>query len=156
MRADVGSPAPSFTLDGTDGTEEGRRPYTLEEHRGAPLVLVFYPGDNTPVCTRQLNAYTAGIDEFAALGAQMLAISPQSVESHDEFSGRQGGFGFPLLADVDKAVGSAYGILGPLGFYRRSAFVVDAEGTVRYAHRAVAGLTFRPTSELLAAIRSAG
>ena len=92
------------------------------------MVLVFYPGDNTPVCTRQLNSYTADIDQFRAVEAQVLAISPQSVESHDGFSANQGGFAFPLLADVDKEVGEAYGILGPLGFYRRSVFVVDAEG----------------------------
>jgi peroxiredoxin Q/BCP len=60
-----------------------------------------------------------------------------------------------LLADTDKAVGESYGILGPLGFYRRSAFVIDGEGVVRYAHRAVAGLTFRSTEELVAAVRAA-
>ena len=85
----------------------------------------------------------------------MLAISPQSVESHEEFSADQGGFAFPLLADTDKEVGRAYGILGPLGFYRRSVFVVDAEGIVRYAHRAVAGLWFRPSDELVAAVAAA-
>ena len=84
----------------------------------------------------------------------MLAVSPQSVQSHDDFSCKQGGFAFPLLADTDKAVGEAYGILGPLGFYRRSAFVIDAEGIVRYAHRAVAGLTFRSTDELVAAVKA--
>ena len=101
------------------------------------------------MCTRQLNSYTEDIDSFTDAGAQVLAISPQSVTSHDDFSCKQGGFAFPLLADTDKAVGEAYGILGPLGFYRRSAFVIDAEGVVRYAHRAVAGLTFRSTEELV-------
>ena len=85
----------------------------------------------------------------------MLAISPQSVQSHDDFSCKQGGFAFPLLADTDKAVGEAYGILGPLGFYRRSAFVIDADGVVRYAHKAVAGLTFRSTEELVQAVKAA-
>ena len=85
------------------------------EYRGQVVVLVFYPGDNTPVCTRQLNAYTEDIDSFTEAGAQVLAISPQSVQSHDDFSCKQGGFAFPLLADTDKAVGEAYGILGPLG-----------------------------------------
>ncbi len=150
MAVEVGQPAPDFTLDGTEG------PMSLSDFRGRPVVLVFYPGDNTPVCTRQLNAYTTDIDQFRDLGAQLLAISPQSVASHDEFSCRQGGFGFPLLADTDKAVGEAYGVLGPLGFYRRSAFVVDGEGIVRYAHRAVAGLTFRSTRELVDAIGRAG
>lgn len=153
MAAVVGEPAPAFELDGTDGTDEGRRSYSLAEFRGKPVVVVFYPGDGTPVCTRQLNAYTRDIDAFQEVGAQVLAISPQSVDSHDTFSCNQGGFAFPLLADTDKAVGAEYGVLGPLGFYRRSAFVVDAEGVVRYAHRAVAGLTFRPTEELVAAVR---
>lgn len=148
----IGTPAPDFTLPGTDGTDEGRRDYTLSAHRGQPVVLAFYPGDNTPVCTRQLNAYTAEIDEFAAVGAQMLAISPQDVASHEAFAEEQGGFGFPLLADVDKAVGEAYGIIGPIGFYRRAVFVVDAEGMVAYSHRAIAGLTFRPTAELVEAV----
>lgn len=155
MTAEVGQPAPAFSLPGTDNTDEGRRDYALEDYRGQAVVLVFYPGDNTPVCTRQLNAYTDDIGAFREAGAQMLAISPQSVVSHDEFSCRQDGFGFPLLADTDKEVGAAYGILGPLGFYRRSVFVVDADGIVRYAHRAVAGLTFRPSKELVAAVRQA-
>lgn len=155
MSVSTGDAAPAFELPGTDNTEEGRRGYSLEEFRGKPVVLVFYPGDNTPVCTRQLNSYTEGIDAFEGVGAQVLAVSPQSVESHEGFSCKQGGFAFPLLADEDKAVGKAYGILGPLGFYRRSAFVIDGEGVVRYAHRAVAGLTFRPTDELVEAVKGA-
>jgi peroxiredoxin Q/BCP len=151
----VGRAAPDFTLPGTDGTPDGHRDYTLSEFKGRPVVLVFYPGDNTPVCTRQLNSYTADIDQFRSVEAQVLAISPQSIESHDGFSSDQGGFAFPLLADGDKAVGRAYGILGPVGFYRRSIFVVDGEGAVRYAHRAVAGLWFRPTDEVVEAVRSA-
>jgi len=146
----VGERAPDFTLPGTGG-----RDYSLAEHRGRPVVLVFYPGDHTPVCTKQLQTYRNDIGQFDALGAQVLAISPQSVESHEGFSAAHG-FPFPLLADTDKAVAEAYGILGPLGFYRRSVFVVDAEGVVRYVHRAVAGLTFRPTAELVAAVKRAG
>jgi thioredoxin-dependent peroxiredoxin len=153
--AAVGEPAPDFTLPGTDGTPEGHRHYSLSELRGRPVVLVFYPGDNTPVCTRQLNAYTADFGEFESLDAQILAISPQSVDSHDEFSRKQGGFAFPLLSDADKAVGRLYGILGPVGFYRRSVFVVDAGGVLRHAHRAVAGLWFRPASDLVEAVRAA-
>ena len=155
MPAEVGSAAPDFALDGTDDTDAGHRTYTLAEYRGQVVVLVFYPGDNTPVCTRQLNTYTEDLASFTDVGAQVLAISPQSVASHDEFSCKHGGFGFPLLADTDKAVGEAYGILGPLGFYRRSAFVVDPQGVIRYAHRAVAGLTYRSTNELVAAVRAA-
>jgi peroxiredoxin Q/BCP len=155
MAAEPGQPAPGFTLPGSDNTDAGRRDYALDDYRGQVVVLVFYPGDSTPVCTRQLNTYTEDIDSFTDLGAQVLAISPQSVASHDDFSCKQGGFGFPLLADTDKSVGEAYGILGPLGFYRRSVFVVDAEGIIRYAHRAVAGLTFRSTDELVRAVTAA-
>ncbi|MGE3619405.1 MAG: peroxiredoxin [Acidimicrobiia bacterium] len=155
MGVEVGAPAPEFSLPGTSGTVESRRTYALAEARGETLVLVFYPGDATPVCTRQLNAYSHDIERFGEVGATVWAISPQGLESHDEFSCAQGGFGFPLLADTDKAVGGAYGILGPLGFYRRSVFVVDPLGVVRYAHRAVAGLTYRSTDELVAAVRAA-
>ena len=151
----VGELAPDFSLEGTDGSPEGRRTYTLSEYRGRPVVLVFYPADNTPVCTRQLTTYTSEIGEFEGVGAQVLALSPQDTSSHEGFAEEQGGFAFPLLADTDKQVGEAYGILGPLGFYRRSVFVVDAEGRVAYSHRAVAGLTFRPTAELVAAIGTA-
>lgn len=151
MTVSVGDRAPELILPGTDGTAEGRRDYKLSEYRGQPVLLVFYPGDNTPVCTRQLTSYTEEIDAFREVGAQILAISPQSVESHDGFLDAQGGFAFPLLADEDRAVGREYGILGPVGFYRRSVFLVDAEGVVRYRHRAIAGLNFRPPEELVAA-----
>lgn len=152
MALDVGEPAPGFTLRGIDGATGEVGEYALDDYRGQPVVLVFYPGDNTPVCTRQLNRYTADIGEFSGVGAQVLALSPQDVESHAAFAEAQDGFGFPLLADVDKRVGQAYGVVGPVGFYRRSAFVVDARGIVRYAHRAIGGLTFRRTDELVAAV----
>ncbi len=74
----VGDKAPGFTLPGTGG-----RDYDLESYRGRNVVLVFYPGDNTPVCTAQLTSYTRDISQFSELGAQVLAISPQSVESHE-------------------------------------------------------------------------
>jgi thioredoxin-dependent peroxiredoxin len=148
----IGDPAPDFTLPGTDGTPDGHRDHTLSAYRGQTVVLAFYPGDNTAVCTRQLNTYTSEIDAFNGVDAQVLAISPQSIESHDGFIAVQGGFAFPLLSDGDKAVGRLYGIIGPVGFYRRSIFVVDPEGVVRHSHRAVAGLSFRPTDEIVAAI----
>jgi peroxiredoxin Q/BCP len=145
----VGDRAPDFSLPGTGGET-----YSLAQFRGQAVIIAFYPGDNTPVCTKQLNAYTDDIASFQGVGAQVLAISPQSVDSHEAFSTKQGGFAFPLLADTDKAVGDAYGIIGPLGFYRRSAFVIDGGGIIRYAHRAVAGLTYRATDELVAAVRA--
>lgn len=149
MAVGVGDVAPDFTLPGTGGTD-----YTLSSFRGAPVVLIFYPGDRTPVCTVQLRSYTTDYAEFDELGATILGISPQDVASHESFAAEEG-FAFPLLADTDKAVAAQYGTLGPLGFYRRSAFVIDAEGVVRYAHRAISGMTFRPTDELVEAIKAA-
>ena len=146
----VGDPAPDFELPGTGG-----RTYSLKEYRGKPVVLVFYPGDNTAVCTTQLNAYSSEVDRFADVGAQVLAVSPQDVDSHEQFSCKQGGFKFPLLADCDKEVGRAYSVVGHLGFYKRSVFVVDGEGVVRYAHRSAHGLTFKGTDELVEAVRAA-
>jgi thioredoxin-dependent peroxiredoxin len=152
MTLAVGARAPEFALPGTDGTPEGRRAYRLSEFAGLPVVLVFYPADNSPVCTVQLSTYTADIAQFDEVGAQVLAISPQSVGEHDAFARDEGGFAFPLLADEDKSVGEAYGILGPLGFYRRSVFVIDGEGVVRWAHRSTSGLTFRSVDELVDAL----
>ena len=142
----VGETAPDFTLPGTEG-----RSYSLSEYKGQPVVLVFYPADDTPVCTTQLSNYSSEIERFSGLGAQVLALSPQGVESHEKFAERLG-LSFPLLADEEKEVGRLYGIVGPLGFYRRSVFVIDADGVVRYAHRAMSGLTYRPTDELVEAI----
>jgi peroxiredoxin Q/BCP len=145
----VGDQAPGFTLPGTGGKD-----YSLTDYAGQPVVLVFYPGDDTPVCTRQLNSYNDDMSEFQGVGAQVLGISSQDVASHEQFSAKHG-FSFPLLADVDKRVAGQYGTLGPLGFPRRSVFVIDANGVIRYAHRAIAGLTYRPVSELVDAVKAA-
>lgn len=149
MTLAVGDPAPPFTLDGTGG-----RSYSLSDYAGQPVVLVFYPGDDTPVCTKQLNSYNDDLSQFERVGAQVLAVSAQDLASHESFSAKHG-FDFPLLSDPDKSVAGAYGTLGPLGFPRRSVFVIDAEGIVRYAHRAIAGLTFRSVDELVAAVEAA-
>lgn len=149
MAVTLGDIAPDFTLPGTGG-----RSYSLSEYKGRPVVVVFYPGDDTAVCTKQLTSYSNELSAFDQVGAQVLAISAQDIESHERFAAKHG-FGFPLLADTDKSVATLYGTVGPLGFPRRSVFVVDGEGIIRYAHRAIAGLTFRPVEELVEAVRSA-
>ncbi|MGA1345629.1 MAG: peroxiredoxin [Ilumatobacteraceae bacterium] len=139
----VGDPAPDFSLPGTGG-----RTWTLSEFLGRPVVLVFYPGDDTPVCTKQLNSYNDGLEQFVDLDAQFIGISAQDVDSHERFAERHG-LRIPLLADTDKVVAARYGTLGPLGFPRRSIVIVDRSGVVRYVHRAMAGLTYRPVDELV-------
>lgn len=143
MSVGVGDSAPDFTLPATGGGT-----VSLHDFAGHPVVLVFYPGDDTPVCTKQLNTYNDEFAQFEQLDAHVLGISAQGLESHEKFSGKHG-FKFPLLADTDKKVAGLYGTLGPIGFPRRSVFIVDGEGVVRYAHRAIAGLTYRPVSELV-------
>jgi peroxiredoxin len=145
----VGDPGPDFALPGTGG-----RDYSLSEYAGQPVLLVFYPQDNSPVCVRQLRSYSEGLSSFENVGAQVLGLSPQSVASHEEFADRVG-VRFPLLADSNKAVGEQYGILGPLGFYRRSVFVVDAGGTIRFARRSMTNLAFVDREQLVEAVRAA-
>ena len=150
MSIGIGDKAPDFSLPGTGGAV-----HSLSQYAGRTVVLVFYPGDDTPVCTKQLNCYNNELAQFTDIGAQVLAISAQDIASHEKFASKHG-FGFPLLSDTDKSVAGLYGTLGPLGFPRRSVFVIDGQGVIRYAHRAIAGLTFRPVDELVQAIRSIG
>lgn len=147
MSVGVGDRAPGFTLAGP-----GERAYSLADYRGRPVVVVFYPSDDSPVCAKQLNSYNDGLEQFVDLDVQILAISAQDVSSHENFSDKHD-FAFPLLADIDKAVAGSYGTLGPLGFPRRSVFIVDGDGVIRYAHRAIAGLTYRPVNELIGELR---
>lgn len=146
---EVDSRAPDFKLMGTGGAS-----YSLSQYLGKTVVLVFYPGDNTPVCTKQLCSYNNELEQFANLDAQVVAISSQDVASHEAFS-KKHGFKFPLLADTDKQVSSDYGVLGLFGLSRRSIFVIDAKGIVKYVHRAVTGVTFRRVGELTEAIANA-
>jgi peroxiredoxin Q/BCP len=148
MAVSVGDQAPDFTLPATGGSS-----VSLASFRGQPVVLVFYPGDDTPVCTKQLNSYNNELSAFEGVGAQVLAVSAQDIVSHEQFSSKHG-FGFPLLADTDKAVASLYGTVGPLGFSRRSVFVINGAGVITYAHRAIAGITYRPVDELVAAVEA--
>ena len=154
---EIGQPAPDFTLPAvhlTDGTAV-RGDLTLSEERGHPVVLAFYPGDDTSVCTKQLCSYSSGLEAFTDLGATVWGISPQDIESHEGFA-RKFGLRMPLLADTERQAVSAYGIgLGAL--VRRSVFIIDAEGVLRWKHVAALGLTFRdiPTlTEQLAALNS--
>lgn len=141
----VGDLAPDVDLPGWhDGTE---RRFRLAEHRGAPVVLAFYPGDDTPVCTRQLCSYSDHLDLLTATGAQVWAISAQDLDSHRRFAAKRN-LRLPLLADVDRQAIDAYGVGGLLGQVKRSVFVVDAEGLIAWSHVSTLGLTYRDSDEL--------
>lgn len=152
VRLRVGDPAPGFRLAGVDGCTGAAVEVDLHDLRGHPAVLAFYPADDTPVCTRQLADYTREIGRFEELGVTVVAISPQSPESHRRFAAAQHGFGFPLLSDEDLAVGRAYGVVGLLDLYRRSTFVVDGNGAIAYAHRYIgqaSGVGYRTPDTLI-------
>jgi len=140
----VGEPAPDFELDGTAG------PFKLSAHRGKRVVLLFYPGDNTPVCKAQFCSYRDRPDEFAALGATVVGISAQDVASHQGFRDKNG-LTVPLLADVDGAVAKAYGAHGRLGT-KRAVIVIDEEGIVRHRHDHLLGLGYQSVDDLKAAL----
>ncbi|MGZ5312330.1 MAG: peroxiredoxin family protein [Solirubrobacterales bacterium] len=145
----VGSEAPLFELAGTGG-----RTYSLADYSATGVILAFYPGDFTPVCTRQFCSYRDDGDRIEALGVPMLGVSPQSVESHERFS-RMHGLTVPLLADSHKTVARAYGVLGPAGFVRRSVFLVDREGRIRYRRVALFGLRYQDVADLERAVAQA-
>jgi peroxiredoxin Q/BCP len=150
---EVGEAAPDFTLPGVmiAGDQAERADYALSASRGAPLVLAFYPGDNTYVCTRQMCSYTADLSGFAEVGATVWGISPQDVDSHEQFA-RKHALGFPLLADTDLEVTRAFGIgLGGRSL-RRSVFVIDGKGIVRWKHVTLVGLTFPKAAAITAQV----
>ncbi len=156
MSLAVGDVAPDFELRGADGATGELSTWKLSDLSGHRVVLAFYPADNSPVCTAQLEAYTDEVGSFQRLDATVLAISPQSPESHRDFAAGRGGFGFPLLSDEDKEVARAYGAVGMLGLYRRCTFVIDRLGRVQWLHRYVGpGLGYKSVEDIVAAVESA-
>jgi peroxiredoxin Q/BCP len=139
----LGREAPDFDLPGTDGR------FRLSEHRGERVVLLFYPGDETPVCTKQFCSYAARPDDMAALDAVVVGISAQDLESHEKFTEHHG-LNVPLLADTEKAVARQYKVVAPILGTRRATFIVDEDGIVRFAHVHALGLSFLGVDEIAA------
>ena len=126
MTLDVGALAPDFTLPSTQGE------ITLSKQLAAgSVLLVFYPGDDTPVCTKQLCDYRDNLDTFGDLGVQVLGINPQSLSSHERFADKRD-LPFPLLSDSDKSICRAYGAIGLLGMTRRALVLIGTDGRVRW------------------------
>jgi thioredoxin-dependent peroxiredoxin len=145
----TGDIAPEFTLPGTVGGV--RADYSLGDMRGHPVVLAFYPGDETAVCTKQLCSYQHELSSLTDLDATLWGISSQSLESHEKFQANRG-LSFPLLADEQNHVFAAYGL--GLGMTRRRAvFVIDAEGRIAWSHVAKLGLTYQNAETIAAVLR---
>ena len=126
-----GRKAPAFTLHADDGSK-----VKLSELKGNPVVLYFYPRDDTPGCTKEACAFRDRQDEIKALGAQVFGISPDTVESHVKFRDKFS-LNFPLLADPDHAMADKYGAWREKNMYgkksmgiQRSTYLIDADGRV--------------------------
>jgi peroxiredoxin Q/BCP len=160
-KVDVGDKAPDFELPGT-----GEKTYRLSDYRGGNVVLAFYPGDATTVCTKQFCSYRDNAERIDELDAEVLGISPQSVGSHEHWVEQQS-LNVPLLADEDLAVSKSYGVVGwagPLGklaglegvqggrYVMRAIFVVDGAGIVRYRHVSRTGARFQTVGDLERAV----
>ena len=141
----IGDRAPDFELEGTAG------PFRLSDHRGERVVLLFYPGDNTPVCTKQFCSYAARPDDMRDLPATVVGISSQGIESHRDFQAKHS-IPVPLLADDDKSVAKAYGVSAPLVGTRRAVIVVDEAGVIRHRHVHRLGLDFQTVDEIRAVL----
>lgn len=149
-RAAVGSEAPDFTLPDGEG-----KSWTLSAQRGKVVVLLFYPGDETPICTRQMCSVRDRWDDYKQTGAEVVGISTDSVDSHQKFASNHD-LPLRLLSDADQSVANQYGARSLIpGKVARSVFVIDGNGIVRHRKVQPLGL-FRPKDdEVLAAIRAA-
>jgi|SRR5215471_17009206 len=148
--ASEGSKAPDFTL--VDGNGAGWR---LANQLGKVVVLLFYPGDETPICTRQMCSVRDRWEDYSATGAEVVGISTNTAESHKSFAANHS-LPLRLLADVDGKVADLYGAQSLIpGKVARSVFVIDAGGVIRYRDVRPLGL-FRPKDDdIIRAIRDA-
>jgi len=146
----VGAPAPDFSLN--DGNGER---WSLLDQRGKVVVLLFYPGDETPICTRQMCSLRDRWEDYATTGAEVVGISTDSVESHKNFAEHHD-LPLRLLSDESAAVANLYGARSLIpGKVARSVFVIDAGGIIRYRDVRPLGL-FRPKDdEVIKAIHEA-
>jgi thioredoxin-dependent peroxiredoxin len=137
----VGEAAPDFTLPDSTGRE-----WRLQDHRGQVVVLLFYPGDETPVCTRQMCSLRDHWQDYLATGAEVVGISTDSVESHAGFIEHHQ-LPLRLLSDVERQVADLYGVRSMIpGKVARSVFVIDAHGVIRYRDVRPVGL-LRPKDD---------
>lgn len=124
----VGDKAPDFELDSTLGRKVSVREFANKKS----VVLYFYPKDNTPGCTKEACSFRDDFARFQELGAEILEVSLDSIESHEKFSSKHH-LPFVLLSDKDKQVVKAYGVLGLGGFSaKRVTFIIDKAGVITH------------------------
>lgn len=143
----VGDKAPDFTLSANDG-----KTYSLSQYKGkSHVVLVFYPGDDTPTCTKQLCDYRNGWEQFQKYDATILGVSTNDMDSHKSFATKHG-FQFPLLEDKNLELCKTYDVLMLKGFLKianRATFIIDKQGIIRYKHVETLPFFRRTKEELL-------
>jgi thioredoxin-dependent peroxiredoxin len=142
---EIGQQAPDFELPGTDG------PFKLSEHRGKRVVLLFYPGDRTVVCTKQFCSYRDRTEDFAQLDATVVGISAQDLASHRDFIDKHG-LTVPLLADEGGKVARLYSTHSSRLGTKRAVIVVDEQGIVRHRHDHLLGLDYQSVDDLKQAL----
>lgn len=131
MTVDIIMKAPDFTL-----FDQDKKEHTLSQYRGNFVLLYFYPKDDTPGCTIEACSFRDNLSDLKELEVQVLGVSGDSVESHEDFV-KKFDLTFPLLSDVDHTVGEAYGVYGEKTIfgknhmgYRRESFLIDPTGEI--------------------------
>jgi thioredoxin-dependent peroxiredoxin len=148
-KATLNEPAPDFTLKDGNGDD-----WRLSDHRGKVVVLLFYPGDETPICTRQMCSVRDRWDDYVATGAEVVGISSDSVESHQKFAAHHN-LPLRLLSDSDGTASKLYGARSLIpGKVARSVFVIDAQGVLRHSDVRPLGLFKPKDDDTIAAIRA--
>ena len=142
----VGKAAPDFTLI----NHQGNKVKLSEKLKTSAVLLVFYPGDFTPVCTRQLCNYRDSLSDFSKLGIEIIGISSNPPESHAEFV-KTYGFPFPLLSDVKKETAKLFNCtsLFMMGSVSRAVFIINKKGIILYRYVEPTVLTRRTSDELV-------
>jgi peroxiredoxin Q/BCP len=145
-----GSNAPEFVLPDGDGAS-----WRLSDHRGQVVVLLFYPGDETPICTRQMCSVRDRWEDYLATGAEVVGISTNTVESHKNFAEHHS-LPLRLLADVDRKVADLYGANSMIpGKVARSVFVINPDGVITHRDVRPLGLFKPKDDDTIAAIKAA-
>lgn len=146
--AQTGTPAPDFALRDGEGAE-----WRLSDQRGKVVVLLFYPGDETPICTRQMCSVRDRWEDYAATGAEVVGLSTNTVESHKSFAEHHD-LPLRLLADLDREVADLYGAQSLIpGKVARSVFVIDRGGVIRYRDVRPLGLLRPKDDDIIKAIQ---